>query len=86
MGLFSKKNNNTKESAQTASTKPAVNVQNVPDDIDPNELAAVIAAAIYVASTGRSTYNLQVRSIRRQNSSAPAWNTAARRENIDVRF
>jgi len=83
MGLFSKKNNIVKDVVASQ----AVNMLSTStDDIDPNELIAVIAAAIYVASGGRSTYNLQVRSIRKQGSSAPAWNAAARRDNIDVRF
>lgn len=47
------------------------------DDLDYNELIAVISAAI-AASLNRSTHNLVVRSVKRIPAISPAWNRAAR--------
>ena len=47
------------------------------DDLDYNELVAVISAAI-AASLNRSTHNLVVRSVKRIPAISPAWNRAAR--------
>lgn len=47
---------------------------------DEEELIAVFAAAI-AASLNTSTYNLRIKSYRRIEGKAPAWNKAAVREN-----
>lgn len=55
------------------------------DDIDEEELIAVLTAAI-AASLNTSTYNLQIKSYRRIANNAPAWNKAGIRDTIDSRF
>ena len=57
-------------------------VQPEPATIDEGELVAVITAAI-AASLNTSTYQLNIRSLRRVESKAPAWNAIARKENIE---
>lgn len=54
----------------------------VPDD---EELIAVLTAAI-AASLNTSTYHLNIKSYRRIETSAPAWNRAGLRDVIDARF
>lgn len=57
-------------------------VQPEPAAIDEGELVAVITAAI-AASFNTSTYHLNIRSLRRVESKAPAWNAVSRKENIE---
>lgn len=57
-------------------------VQPEPAAIDEGELVAVITAAI-AASLNTSTYHLNIRSLRRVESKAPAWNAVSRKENIE---
>ncbi len=52
---------------------------------DEEELIAVITAAI-AASLNTSTYNLKIKSFRRIENNAPAWNRAGLRETINSRF
>lgn len=52
---------------------------------DTDELIAVITAAV-AASLNTSTYNLQIKSIRRVDDKRPSWNKAGLRETIDNRF
>jgi len=47
-----------------------------------DELIAVITAAIEAASMKTSTYNLNIKSIKRSMVTSPAWNAASREENI----
>lgn len=51
---------------------------------DPN-LIAVLAAAV-AASLNTSTYNLKIKSYRRIDNNAPAWNKAGLRDAIDSRY
>lgn len=87
MALFSKKQ---KVIAQERNTVEAVSLETVSTEIAPaqdqSELVAVIMAAISAAMGNNSTYNLQVKSIKRQGSSCSIWNAVARKENLDVRF
>lgn len=54
-------------------------------DENDDELIAVLTAAI-AASLNTSTYNLKIKSYRRIQNNAPAWNRAGIREIIDSRF
>ncbi|MCH5210934.1 MAG: OadG family protein [Oscillospiraceae bacterium] len=56
-----------------------------PDDIDENELIAVLTAAV-AASLNTSTYNLRIKSYRRTDNKMPAWNKAGVTETINNRF
>lgn len=84
-----------KDPKKAAKAKPApeaVPAQATPEQktsgIDENELIAVMAAAIAAAggSGRKSSYNLQVRSIRRAGSNTPVWNAVSRRENLDAQL
>ena len=55
------------------------------DDMDENELIAVLTAAV-AASLNTSTYNLRIKSYRRTDSKMPAWNKAGVTETINNRF
>ena len=55
------------------------------DDMDEDELIAVLTAAV-AASLNTSTYKLQIKSYRRVDSKKPAWNRAGVRETINSRF
>jgi len=48
---------------------------------DGGELIAVISAAV-AASLNTSTYNLNIKSIKRTGGTTPEWNAASRKENI----
>ena len=63
---------------------PAVN-QTASAEGAEEELIAVLTAAI-AASLNTSTYNLRIKSYRRIQSNAPAWNKAGIKETIDSRF
>ncbi len=54
-------------------------------EMDNDELVAVITAAV-AASLNTSTYNLQIKSLRRISSAKPAWNKAGISETINSRF
>lgn len=49
------------------------------------ELIAVLTAAV-AASLNTSTYNLRIKSYRRIQNNAPAWNKAGIKETIESRF
>ena len=53
--------------------------------MDESELIAVLTAAV-AASRNTSTYNLKIKSYRRVENAAPAWNKAGLRDVIDSRF
>ena len=55
------------------------------DNADDEELIAVLTAAV-AASLNTSTYNLRIKSYRRVNNNAPAWNRAGLRDTIDSRL
>lgn len=55
------------------------------DEMDEDELAAVLTAAI-AASLGTSTYKLKIQSYRQIDSHAPVWNSVSRRENLASRL
>ena len=55
------------------------------DDMDENELIAVLTAAV-AASLNTSTYNLRIKSYRRTDNKMPAWNKAGVTETINNRF
>ena len=57
----------------------------VEDSEDEEELIAVLTAAV-AASLNTSTYNLRIKSYRRVNNNAPAWNRAGLRDTIDSRL
>ncbi len=76
-----------KKAVKTAEVKteaPAA-VEETADDIDETELIAVLTAAV-AASLNTSTYNLKIRSYRRTDNKAPAWNRAGINETINNRF
>ncbi len=86
MAFFNKKNKKSTVSPDlTSIPQPAAAVPKT----DENELAAVIAAAIAAAAAVAgytSTYNLQVRSIKRSGMHAPVWNAVSRKENLESRL
>ncbi len=53
--------------------------------MDESELIAVLTAAV-AASMNTSTYNLKIKSYRRVENTAPAWNKAGLRDVINARF
>lgn len=55
------------------------------DDMDEEELVAVLTAAV-AACMNTSTYNLKVKSFRRIENTSPSWNKAGLRDVIDSRF
>ena len=57
----------------------------VSDDMDDEELIAVLTAAV-AASLNTSTYNLKIKSYRRVGNNAPAWNRAGLNEVIDSHY
>ena len=75
---------NKKKDEQTVSNVAVENTSSVSMNAD--EVIAVISAAIAVISAGCSTYNLQVKSIRKQGSNSSIWNAVSRKENLDSSF
>lgn len=78
-----------KEAAPAKQTAPAPEQNIAPAPAqntaeDPN-LIAVLAAAV-AASLNTSTYNLNIKSYRRIDNNAPAWNKEGLRDVIDSRF
>lgn len=71
------------EAAPTASAAPVA--EPVKDDMDEEELIAVLTAAV-AASLNTSTYNLKIKSYRRVNNNTPAWNKAGVTETINNRL
>ncbi len=77
--------------AQTAVSEKVVapdpvGITTEPDkEEDDEQLIAVITAAI-AASLNTSTYNLNIKSIRRVSPGRPAWNRAGLNETINNRF
>lgn len=89
--LFNKIFGKTEKKATVEQPKPAAPVS-VPAvnhtasaEESEEELIAVLTAAI-AASLNTSTYNLRIKSYRRIQSNAPAWNKAGIKETIDSRF
>ena len=65
--------------------EPVAPAETEADEMDDEELVAVITAAI-AASLNTSTYNLRIKSLRRIDNNQPAWNIAGIRETINNRF
>lgn len=85
--IFYKPNNLAEKKAEPVkqeAQKPAVSVNPVGDEND-EELIAVLTAAV-AASLNTSTYNLKIKSYRRVQNNAPAWNKAGLRDTIDSRL
>ncbi len=87
-----------KEKIKKAPTPKAKKSSKAPDDelmavitaavasaMDETELVAVLTAAV-AASMNTSTYNLKIKSYRRVDNAAPAWNKAGLRDVIDARI
>lgn len=76
---------NDKKTAET--TVPVIPTPSVVEktETDDEELIAIFAAAI-AASLNTSTYNLKIKSYRRIDTNANAWQRAGLRETIDNRF
>ncbi len=75
-----------KKKEQPVSPQPEKNTVSVPASVavekEEEELVAVLTAAV-AASLNTSTYNLKIKSFRRIGQNAPAWNAAARKEQIE---
>ena len=71
-----------KASAPVKKEAPAPAPVNPPAEADDTELIAVLTAAI-AASLNTSTYNLRIKSYRRIDTKANAWNNAGIKENIN---
>jgi sodium pump decarboxylase gamma subunit len=63
----------------------AVQVEEQKEEIDEDELIAVLTAAV-AASLNQSTYNLNIRSFRRIDQNAPVWNSVSRKEQLESRM
>ena len=61
---------------------PVVKAEGNKDDMDEEELIAVLTAAV-AASLNTSTYNLRIKSYRRTGTKAPAWNRAGLEETVN---
>ena len=73
---------------QVKTEAPVTNVEAAPakeEETDEGELIAVLTAAI-ASSLNTSTYNLRIKSYRRTDNKAPAWNKAGLTETINNRF
>ena len=85
--IFYKPNNLAEKKAEPVkqeAQKTAVSDNPVGDEND-EELIAVLTAAV-AASLNTSTYNLKIKSYRRVQNNAPAWNKAGLRDTIDSRL
>ncbi len=75
-----------KKKEQAASPQPAKDNIPAPAPVaaneDEEELVAILTAAV-AASLNTSTYHLKIKSFRRIGQNAPAWNAAARKEQIE---
>ena len=78
-----KKQKKTAPAPAPVETVPAAEVKAAETDED--ELIAVLTAAI-ASSLNTSTYNLRIKSYRRTDKKAPAWNKAGLTETINNRF
>lgn len=80
-------NKPAKQGEAAEQTTTVIQQQTVPiiQTTEDEETVAVIMAAI-ASSMNTSTYHLNIKSIRRIPSVAPAWNAVSRKENIDNRF
>ena len=76
-----------KQAAPAVQAAPAEAVKAEPakDDMDEEELVAILTAAV-AASLNTSTYNLQIKSYRRVGGISSAWNKAGVTETINNRF
>ena len=83
--IFYKKPQATKAPAAVPTPAPEPVKPIKADEMDNEELVAVITAAI-AASLNTSTYNLRIKSLRRIDNNQPAWNRAGVRETINNRF
>lgn len=86
--IFANEPKSTAPAVPVAPAKPveaAAPAAKAKDDVDEEELIAVLTAAI-AASLNTSTYNLQIKSYRRIGNNSPAWNQAGLRDTIDSRF
>lgn len=82
--IFYKDPNKQKKAAPApVEAVPAAEVKAAETDED--ELIAVLTAAI-ASSLNTSTYNLRIKSYRRTDNKAPAWNKAGLTETINNRF
>lgn len=72
-----------KASAPIQTSAPQANV--MPREENDEELIAILTAAV-AASLNTSTYNLKIKSYRRIQDNAPAWNKAGIKETIESRF
>ena len=74
-----------KAEPSVAAKEPIPAAQPAAEEENEEELIAVITAAI-AASLNTSTYNLNIKSIRRVSPGRPAWNRAGLNETINNRF
>ena len=82
--IFYKNPKKTAKPVEEVKETPVVETK-AEDDVDDDELIAVITAAV-AASLNTSTYNLNIKSYRRINDVRPAWNKQGLRETIESRF
>ena len=88
--LFKKMFGNTEnkpiaEQPKTAVPAPAAKQTVSQNEESEEELIAVLTAAI-AASLNTSTYNLKIKSYRRIQNNAPAWNKAGIKETMESRY
>lgn len=82
--IFYKDPNKAKKVAE-APVEAVVTESVAEETVDDDELIAVITAAV-AASLNTSTYNLQIKSLRRIKDNRPSWNKEGLRETIGNRF
>lgn len=83
--IFYKNPKKTAKPVEEVKETPVVETKAEDDDVDDDELIAVLTAAV-AASLNTSTYNLNIKSYRRINDVRPAWNKQGLRETIESRF
>lgn len=83
--IFAPKSNKKEIAAESAPAPAAALEPETNEGTEDEELIAVITAAV-AASLNTSTYNLNIKSLRRVGNAAPAWNKAGLNETINSRF
>ncbi len=82
--IFYKDPDKAKKSAENIAVEPIVEAEQT-ETVDEGELIAVLTAAV-AASLNTSTYNLNIKSYRRIESTRPIWNKEGLRETISNRY
>lgn len=80
-----RENRDLKDIERPESKLDTIDSVKITEDIDDEELIAVITAAI-AASLNRSTHDIVVKSVKRIPNRTPTWNRASRNQQIATRL